>query len=329
MYSRTRIRILFLYRTLRTFVKNDLEILSRHFDIRSIHYRGPIWLPIILPKIFIYTFWANVTFSWFANFHAFFATLFARILGKKSIVVVGGYDVANEKGIKYGFAISPFFSWLPKYVIRYANHVIPFSHFAERELRLIYEDVNSRVVHLFCDPKKFTPGAEKEDMVITVCHIKRSNILRKGLVTFIESARYLKDTAFVIIGRYEDNTINYLKKIAPANVTFTGYVSEEELIKCYQRARVYCQLSAHEGFGIAVAEAMLCECVPVVTPKGALPEVVRDIGYYVPYGNVEKTLEGIRKALNSDKGLLARRRIIRNYSLVLRENAIVDILKNL
>ena len=68
------------------------------------------------------------------------------------------------------------------------------------------------------------------------------------------------------------------------HIEFTGFVTDDELLGWYQRAKVYCQLSYYESFGMAAAEAMLCECVPVVTRKGALPEVVGETGFYVEYG---------------------------------------------
>jgi len=39
--------------------------------------------------------WADITFSWFADTHAFLAVLLSKLFRKKSIVVVGGYEVAN------------------------------------------------------------------------------------------------------------------------------------------------------------------------------------------------------------------------------------------
>jgi len=43
-------------------------------------------------------------------------------------------------------------------------------------------------------------------------------------------------------------------------IKFTGLVPDEELIKYYQKAKVY-QLSEYEGLPNALCEAMLCECL--------------------------------------------------------------------
>jgi glycosyltransferase involved in cell wall biosynthesis len=108
-----------------------------------------------------------------------------------------------------------------------------------------------------------------------------------------------------------------------SNVEFTGYLNPETLLAYYQKAKVYCQLSTHESFGVAVAEAMSCGCVPVVTRKYSLPEIVGDTGFYVPYNDPEATAEAIEKALRSDKGVKARERVQKNFSLKTREKKLI------
>jgi glycosyltransferase involved in cell wall biosynthesis len=112
-------------------------------------------------------------------------------------------------------------------------------------------------------------------------------------------------------------------------VSFTGFVEDEELIRWYQRAKVYVQLSLYESFGMSLAEAMLCECVPVVTDRGALPEVVGDTGFFVPYGDEKATAEGIRAALRSDKGPVARKRVEEAFPIKKREAALIESIEGL
>ncbi|GAH44552.1 unnamed protein product, partial [marine sediment metagenome] len=162
--------------------------------------------------------------------------------------------------------------------------------------------------------------------VVTVGNVTNSNLKRKGLETFVKAAAYLPDLRFVLIGEHRDNSINHLRAIKTQNVELIGYVNDEQLLEYYQKAKVYVQVSAHEGFGIAMAEAMSCGCVPVVTDRGAIPEVVADTGFYVPYDDPKTTAEAIKNALKSNKGGEARKRIEGNFTLAIRENRLIKII---
>ena len=76
-------------------------------------------------------------------------------------------------------------------------------------------------------------------------------------------------------------------------------------------------------------EAMACGCVPVVTERGALPEVVGDTGYYVPYGSAVAAAEAIEKALSSKRWLEARKRVEVKFGLKRREENLSSLLRSL
>lgn len=160
--------------------------------------------------------------------------------------------------------------------------------------------------------------------MITVGGVSRSNLRRKGLETFVKSASLVPEARFVVIGKYQDDSIDSLKSIASPNVSFTGFVDDSDLLQWYQKAKVYVQVSAYESFGMSLAEAMLCQCVPVVSERGALPEVVGETGYYASFEDEKATAEAIKSALNSDRGLLARRRIQTLFPQSRREEALKD-----
>ena len=82
-------------------------------------------------------------------------------------------------------------------------------------------------------------------------------------------------------------------------------------------------------FGMALAEAMACECIPVLTNNAALPEVVGDVGFYVPYGDEEATAEAIEEALKSDKGEEARERIKNMFPVERREKGLIQIIEEM
>ena len=315
-------KIFFIYALESTFILNDIKILKDKFDVRCLNltpYRSTmrklVYALKILLDIIRGTIWADVTYSWFADIHALFAVIFSKIFKKKSIVVVGGYEVVKAPEIGYGGMLNPIKAKMIRFILRYADKILAVSISNMKEiLRWTKRDIH--LIYNLVDCEKYKPQGFKERLVITVGTVNKLTLKRKGIETFVKAARYLPDIPFVVIGKWEDNSVEYLKSIAPKNVSFTGYLPEEELIKWYRRAKVYCQLSFYESFGVSLAEAMACGCIPVVTSKGAIPEVVGDCGFYVPYWDEKEAAKAIEKALNASKKLeiKARRRIERLFS---------------
>ena len=95
-------KILFVCPSFSSFIQNDLDILRRHFDVRVAHYQGKKRMLKFLIATLKGVLWSDATFSWFADVHAFVAVLVSRIFRRKSIVVVGGYEVAKVLEVKEG-----------------------------------------------------------------------------------------------------------------------------------------------------------------------------------------------------------------------------------
>jgi glycosyltransferase involved in cell wall biosynthesis len=87
------------------------------------------------------------------------------------------------------------------------------------------------------------------------------------------------------------------------------------------------QASRHEGFGLAVAEAMLAGCVPVVMNATAMPEVVGDAGVLIESQRPRDVAEGVRRALDlgPDKARRARERILMSFPMESRREGILRV----
>lgn len=316
-----------------TFTERDLEALRQEYYVREAvisNYQGRNDLKrslLIMFEILRGVLWADLTYSWFAHNHSYLAVMLANLLGKRTIVVIGGYEVAREPKIGYGALLDPKLAKRVNYIIRNADHILAVSEFNRREILKLSDRRHVAVVYNGIDCAQFSPGEEKRDLVITVCQINRNAVTLKGLDTFLNAARLLPDTRFAIVGRVLDGIIEALRRDASANVEIVSPSSQGELLQWYRRAKVYCQLSYRESFGVALAEAMACECVPVVTDRGALPEVVGDTGFVVPYGDAEATAAGIVVALQSDGGRAARARVEKEFSLEGRMQKIQNIIE--
>jgi glycosyltransferase involved in cell wall biosynthesis len=187
------------------------------------------------------------------------------------------------------------------------------------------------VHHGLSDPFGGLPPGPRERLALTVSNVARISLERKGLRAFVEAAALLPDVEFVLVGQHLDDAGERLRALAGANVRLAGRVSDEELDDLYRRASVYVQASLHEGFGMAVAEAMLAGCIPVVTRAGALPEVVGDAGVWIEDGDPKSIAEGARRALElgEEERRRARERIATRFPLELRRAGLLRLAERL
>jgi glycosyltransferase involved in cell wall biosynthesis len=321
-------KILFIHRSVMpSFVKNDLQLLKRHFFVYQVCLsRNALeTLHDLLSSIMK----TNIIFVWFAGFQAFISVFLAKFFRKKLVVVAGGYDAAYAPEINYGV----FTCWWRKimafFIYKNVDLVLAVSRYTKRELLQRVTPKKTLILYNGVDVEKFTPFGEKEKLVLTVGNVNWSNIRKKGLKTFVEVAKCLSGIRFVLVGRHVDNSVNYLAEIAGRNVEFTGQVSFNKLFELYRRAMVYAQLSYHESFGVSLAEAMACGCVPVITKRTALPEVASECGIYVAYDDIKSTAQAIKRAFKMEKlKILARKRIVNVFSLENRERKLAETLIN-
>ena len=289
------------YDKMSSFIKADYDILN---DIVDVPYRSFQ----DIPRMFFSIMSSDTSFSWFAGGHAALAVLFSRLLGKKSIVILGGYEVAKLPEIGYGACLNRRSALLAKFALKFADKVLAVDESLKDEAIKNYglSGDNISVVPTGYDHEHFKMSGQKENIILTVS--QRSAYLRKGIPLFLEAARRMPHLKFVVVGKgWQD---------APENVEFPGFVSDDELLKYYQRAKVYCQLSLHEGLPNALCEAMLCECVPIGSRANGIPKAIGNTGFYAE--NIDELVSAIEKAMQTSGGP-ARDRIINLFPIEFRE----------
>ncbi|MCQ9204951.1 MAG: glycosyltransferase family 4 protein [Omnitrophica bacterium] len=328
-------KILFLHQSWMGFEKRDYEIIKNNFSSEEILIYRNFWYKTLFAVRKIIK--ADIIFCWFAYRSALLSVLLAKVFKKKIIIAVGGWDAASVPEIHYG-VMRPGVRFLltrliTKYLVTLADRILASSEFGKSEI----------IKNLRVSPKKITVlflGAssncctkdeicDKKEMILTVAAITESNLVRKGLRDVIEVARLLPGKKFVLCGTISKKIRIFLNKIIPRNLQIVKF-SEESVHDLYRRAKVYVQLSYYETFGLALAEAMVHECVPVVTGSSALPEVAGNTAYYVPYGDLEKIAQAITHAVNDNqKGKMARQRVINFFSLENREKRLLGVIQDL
>jgi glycosyltransferase involved in cell wall biosynthesis len=290
-------RILFVHNSLTEFVRLDLEELRKRYEVTEHYEQSRFVNPAAIWRLVK---GHDLVFGWFASWHTFLPLMMASVAHKPSVLIVGGYDVANMPEISYGHQRGGLKKWVSRRTMGFANRLVTNSLYSRDEVMknaavtadkvfASYHGVPDRLGHL--------PAGPRARMALTVGNVDRDNLQRKGHEPFVRAAALLPDVDFVLVGDWKDDAIEYLRSIATANVKFTGRVTSEALLDYYSRAAVYVQPSLHEGFGLSVAEAMLAGCVPVTTGVGALREVTGDCGVRIASANPNEVAQGIEAAL--------------------------------
>ena len=255
--------------------------------------------------------------------YAPFVVTLAKLFRIKVVVITGGYDTTYVPVIDWGEMKTWWKRVAQRYALSLVDLVLPFSDFSKEDLLKYARPKRIRTLYFGVDTERFKPAGKKEPLILTVCfQVNASTLIQKGIRTMIESARSIPEARFIVNGQVSDDEVmREARRTAPSNVIFNDkFTTDEELLQLYQRAQVYVQVSAHEGFGIANIEAMACGCISVVTNTTALPEVVGDAGFFVQFNDVPATTDAIRKALQSPElGKKARARILEHFTPDTRE----------
>jgi len=277
-----RLRLLMPHTALSSFIRADIDRLRMAHDVSLIPCRslGEIARSITAARA------CDAVVCWFGSTRYLPVAASARILGRRVVIISGGYDVAALPALDYGNMLRGGRRFLGRALFRLADAVAAISQSAAEETRSNagVDPARIRVVYLGLDPTLGAcapPFERKQRSVLTVGHANRVSILRKGMLTTVRVAKLLPEVSFVLAGPAEADAMGVLRAEAGPNVRFEGEVLPDRLAGLYSSARVYIQPSRHEAFGYSVAEAMLHNCIPVVSRSYSLPEVVGGAGVYV------------------------------------------------
>jgi glycosyltransferase involved in cell wall biosynthesis len=136
---------------------------------------------------------------------------------------------------------------------------------------------SSRVIWPPVDTGRFLPGAKKGDFFLCASRLhyyKRFDVI-------VEAFASLPDQTLVVIGDGPER--KRLESMAPPNVTFLGYQTDERLIDHLQRANALL-FAAEEDFGILPVEAQACGTPVIAFGSGGALETVRGLDEPEPTG---------------------------------------------
>ena len=195
-----------------------------------------------------------------------------------------------------------FYRFLIPKLSKISRKIITVSEFSKKEIVSLLGIPSSKIEVVYnavSNKFKYDPHREKDDIILSVSSIDP----RKNFIRLILAFKRLNLPQYklLIVGSenkiFSNSEIRNLIKEVP-NVEFTGYVSDDELVKLYQKAKLFVYPSLYEGFGLPPLEAMACGTPVIVSNTASLPEVCGDAAYYVnPYDekDIARGLETVLK----------------------------------
>jgi glycosyltransferase involved in cell wall biosynthesis len=186
-----------------------------------------------------------------------------------------------------------------------------------------YKTPTTVIANGYDEKKFFCSSDKKKNSFITVSGGLEFSFQQqlKGIDLILTVAAKFPDCQFAIVG--VPTTLQLA--ITSANVKTIPPTKNSELQKLYSEHQFYLQLSMAEGFPNALCEAMLCECVPIVSDVFSMPEIIESSGFILIERNDEMLKSLIHSAISTtdneldSRGKLARGIISEKYSISRRE----------
>lgn len=170
----------------------------------------------------------------------------------------------------------------------------------------------------------FNKNYDKENLIVFVGNVKAN----KGLKTLLEAMNNV-NYKLMIIGskenyRTSDESIN--KYLDNPNVTFTGYLSDDEMLSCIKKAKFLIQPSTYEGFGLPPLEALYLGTKPIISDIDVFKEIYNDFDVvFFKCGSSSDLAKKINESNYNCKD--EREKILNKYNFNKSSNIILNTLK--
>ena len=215
---------------------------------------------------------------------------------------------------------------------RDADAVVCISDFARSQLMALVDETDWRklvVVHCGVDPERFTPvDRATTDRPLEIVCVGRL-VPEKGQALLVEAVAELTrrgiDARLTLVGDGPSRTTidAAVTRLGLGDrVRLIGSVGQDEILRHYARADVFCLPSFAEGVPVVLMEAMATELPVVTTRIAGIPELVDDgvSGLLVRPGRVDELTDALARLggdaeLRRQLGTAGRKAVLEQFDV--------------
>lgn len=343
-------KVVYIHPGLSSFVQKDISILQTEYvpNIHLFRLGSKRELPLSFVKELLFLLRNLIdTKIWivqFAGYQSFLPVFLGKIFRKKTVLILGGTDCVGFPSIQYGCFYNKYLKPFTSFSLRHASLLLPVDQTLV-QYDYSYQDndypkqgfqfhVNRiktpyKVIYNGFELDKWFPKTKEDNSFVTVAADlnTRFGVQLKGVDLILEIASVFPQCYFYIVGGQN------LNRAVPPNVILVDKIPNKKLVDFIGSKMFYLQLSMSEGFPNALAEAMLCGCIPIVSNVGAMPMIIEDSGFVLLKKDkklletlVHNAIQDEQKDFKSNK---AREIISDKYNIERRKRELINALNSL
>lgn len=231
----------------------------------------------------------------------------APLIKKKQLLVIHDAAIAAYPNA-YSWKFRTWYRMMHMICGRRTEKIVTDSQFSKNELHKYFGISKTKMAVIYAGIEHVN-RIQVDDTIIDELQLRNEKFVfavssknpTKNFSLVLRAAKLLPNIKFVIAGGSNSAVFVDEKDDKMANVTYTGYISDERLISLYRYAAVFVYPSLYEGFGIPPLEALSQGCPIIVSNCASLPEVCGVDAMYCKTNDEKSLAEIIMAVLNNAK----------------------------
>lgn len=335
-------KLVYCFPATKAFVVSDGKILSKEYHVVQQHlpWFDKRFLVFNFIRQFFFLLWhvrsAEKVVIAFGGYWSYLPTRFARYYNKDSYIILHGTDCVSFPKLKYGMLRKRLARYFIEKSYQRATKLLPVSEsliYTENAFYTKDKIIKQGFQHFFpqltTDFQVVYNGLDT-DFWKPLEHLKRNE--NQFFAAFTAEQWQLKNGDLILnLAKHYPKSIFKIAGVSQAfidgkkqseNVYGLGVQSKENMRMHYSESTYFLQLAISEGFGLALAEAMLCGCIPIGAAVNTIPKIIGDCGYILKENMTNPLVilvNDIKQKNDLSLGECARNHIIKHFALVSRE----------